>query len=220
MLAFLGLIEVGRRAPDTAAGLFLALKVALPGLLILFYARRGRFPELRGYRPSLGQLAADVAVGVVGAALWMAPYLLFASLRPEPGEAFDPDQLGPTLVWIALALRATGYALVTPFVEELFVRSWMLRYVDVFDRNIDFRDVPIGQFRWRSFLVVVAYFTLSHMPWEYPVALAWVVGTQLWLYRRKHIGALVVVHAASNLSIFLAVVLASELRGLDWWFFL
>ena len=47
----------------------------------------------------------------------------------------------------------------TPFVEELFVRGWLARYADVFDRSDDFRDVPIGRYSLRSFATVVIFFT-------------------------------------------------------------
>lgn len=226
MVAFLGLIEIGRRAPESAAGAFLVARAAVPFALLVYFYARGAYPELRGLRTTVGGLALDVLVGIAGAALWMAPYLFVDSLRPEPDEAFDPAMLGPSLVGVALGLRAFGYALVTPFVEELFVRSWLARYVDVFDREVDFRDVPIARFTWRSFLAVVVYFTLSHVPWEYPVALAWVLLTQAWFYHRGHLLPLVIVHAASNLSILLFVVFADgklmDAAGdpIPLWFFL
>ena len=122
-----------------------------------------------------------------------------------------------------MGLRGLGYAVVTPFVEELFVRSWLLRYSDVFWDRRDFRKLPIGQFTPRSFTVVVVYFVFSHVTWEYPVALAWILLTQLWFYRRRDLRALVVVHAASNAAIF-AAALASSKLGAEGpgalWFFL
>jgi hypothetical protein len=74
-------------------------------------------------------------------------------------------------------------------------------------------------------IVVSVSFTLSHVQWEYPVAVLWIVGTQLWFYRRKHLAALVAVHAGSNLSIFFAAwALAHGLvdrsgAPFDLWFF-
>ena len=50
------------------------------------------------------------------------------------------------------------------------------------------------------------------------VAALWIVGTQLWFYRRRHLGALVMVHAASNLAIFVAVLVAAA-GGRDLWYF-
>ena len=125
-----------------------------------------------------------------------------------------------------LALRAAGYAGVTPFVEELFVRSWLMRYVDVFDRRGDFRSVPIARFTWRSFLIVCLYFVLSHQQWEWGVMLAWTLLTMGWFYYRGHLAPLVLVHAVTNAAIFAfavgfdGVFQDAEGRPIGLWFFL
>lgn len=217
---FLLLVELGGRLPDSAQGAWLVLKVAAPGGLFLWFWRRGRYPELRGYGRRAGAVAADVGVGLLGAFLWVTPFLLFASLRPD-AEGFDPQLFGPGREAWAVGVRFAGYALVTPFVEELFMRSWLLRFVDtdlftsipavqrLADRERrfrDFRDVPIGHFSWLSFGVVTVFFLASHQPWEWPVMLVWTVGTMLWLYRRRSLMALVVVHAVTNAAILLFAV--------------
>jgi CAAX prenyl protease-like protein len=226
MVAFLGLHELGARVGTGLRPWMLVPQLVIPGGLVLYYGLRGSYPELRGYRGGAGGFALDVLVGLAGAALWMAPYLVFDSLRPDPADGFDPEGLGAGLVWLALTLRVVGYGLATPFIEELFLRSWLVRYADVFDRPVDFRDVPIASFAWRSFLIVVIYFTFSHMPWEWPVSFAWGLGSQLWFYHRRHLAALVVVHATSNLAIFGFVLAMNERftdasgQPLSLWFFL
>jgi hypothetical protein len=55
----------------------------------------------------------DLTMGVVGAALWMAPYLFFDSLRPDDA-GFDANQWGESLAPIVLAIRCIGYGVVTP----------------------------------------------------------------------------------------------------------
>ena len=192
----------------------------VPGGLFAVFFLRGEYAELRSYRPGVGGFLLDLGVGVLGAALWMAPYLwalefdppgwsvLPEWMQPDPDAGFDRFQLGAEFAGVALTLRAVGYAAVTPFVEELFVRSWLMRYAHVFDRPVDFRDVPIGHFSWVSFWIVLAFFTASHVPWEWPVCVLWFVGTQLWFYYRRELGALVTVHAGSNGAIFLFVWLA------------
>jgi hypothetical protein len=226
LFSFLALLEVGRRAgPSLAPGFFLA-SVFVPFGVLLYHAWRSGYPELRGFSPSAKDLASDVAVGMLGAALWVAPYLWIAAARPEPGAEFNPEQFGATREWLALSLRALGFAVVTPFIEELFVRGWLARYADVFDGPDDFRDVPIGRYSLRSFATVVIFFTSSHMRWEWPVAALWIVLTQLWFYRRRQLPALVVVHAVSNLAIFVFVCLANgrildaDGTPLGLWFFL
>jgi len=226
MFSFLALVEIGRRVGPAFAPGFALASVLVPFGVLLHHAWRSGYPELRGLPHGAKGLAGDVAVGVAGAAFWVAPYLWITAMRPESGSEFDLQQFGATREWLALSLRAFGFGVVTPFVEELFVRGWLARYVDVFDRPDDFRDVPIGRYSFRSFATVVIFFTSSHMSWEWPVAVLWIVLTQLWFYRRRHLLALVIVHAVSNLTIFLFVLLASgrfldaDGTPLSLWFFL
>jgi CAAX prenyl protease-like protein len=223
-VAFMLTAELADKLPPEAGPYLLPLKVVLPAAFLIAYAARGHYPELRGYPYGIAGLLLDFAMGLVGAALWMAPYLFFDSLRPD-SDGFDPNLWGPSLAALALFVRAVGYGVVTPFMEELFVRSWLARYIHVFDGSTDFRDVPIGTWSRRSFIAVVIFFTFSHVPWEWPVAVAWVTLTQLWLYQRRHLMSLVVVHAGSNLGILVFVILQtgrwldSEGNPISLWFF-
>jgi CAAX prenyl protease-like protein len=203
---FLILVEVGRRLPEALAPWMLPVKVAVPGAILVYFILRGDLPELRGYRPGW-RVVLDILFGVFIAALWMGPFLLFDSLpRGAEADAFDPDQLGESLRQQTLILRLLGFAVVTPLVEELFVRSFLIRLVDVVDKGRDFRDVPIARFSWRSFLVTSVWFTFTHVSWEWIVAAPTGVLFNLWLYYRRHIGATIVAHAAANAAIWLMVV--------------
>lgn len=224
MMSFMLVIEISSKLPEGFGAYLFPVKVAVPLLVLVFFYRRGHYAELRNYPFGLRGAALDFAVGIIGAALWMAPYLIFDSMRPDD-SGFDPNQWGASCAGLVLLIRGIGYGLVTPFMEELFVRSWLLRYIDVIRQGGDFRDVPIGQFRWPSFLVVVGWFTASHMQWEWPVAVLWVVLTMLWLYYRKNLMSLVIVHAGSNLGILAFVILQSgkwldsDGNPLSLWFF-
>jgi CAAX prenyl protease-like protein len=202
-------------------------RVVLTAALLLFFFLRGDYPELRGWRPTLRGVAEDLLMGLATTVLWVAPYILFPSLpRADLQEAFNPYALGTTFAPAYLAVRFAGFAAVTPFMEELFIRSFLIRYLDVFDTGEDFRDVPMARFRWRSFLWTWVAFTFSHLPWEYPVAAATGLLWNLWLYHRKHLASLVLVHAVTNGSLFLLVAIASghlhdpQGRVLDLWYFL
>jgi CAAX prenyl protease-like protein len=215
MLSFLAIVTFGESMPAGAQPWLLLLRAALPGGLFLWFAWRGFYPELRGYPGRSTDLALDVAVGLLGAALWVMPFVFFAALRPDE-TGFDSQQFGADLVWLAVATRAVGYVLVTPFVEELLVRSWLMRYIDVFDKQRDFRSVPIARFTWRSFLVVTTYFVFSHQSWEWGVMLLWTLLTMAWFYHRKHLAPLVLVHAVTNGAILLfAVLCEGRIQGGD-----
>ncbi len=202
--AFLALVELQSSLPNVASLLF-PLRVLAPAALITFFWRGGAYPELRGYAIDTRTLA-DIAIGLAIAALWLAPYLLWPAL-PQ-GSAFDPEFMGEGRRALTLGLRLAGFALVTPFVEELFVRSFVLRFAEVFDRYRDFRNEPIARFAWRGFIVTALWFTFSHAPWEWLVALPTGIALNAWLYQRGHLVACVVAHATANAAIWALVVFA------------
>ncbi len=217
---FLVLADLSSRLPTSAAGFGLVLRVALPLGALLYFARdRATYPELREFRGGAAGATLDFAVGLIGAALWMAPYLIWESLRPPAEASFDPELLGAAALPLVLGLRTLGYGLVTPVMEELFLRSWLPRYVEVFDRRADFRDLPLARFTRRSFAAVGICFVITHQPWEWWVALPWFLLSQLWFYRRQQLGSVVLLHAGSNLGILAAVVVADATGAGDWWFF-
>ncbi len=224
MLAFLLVVELGNHTPpEFTLGLYL-LRALVPAGLLAFFWYRGAYPELRLRLSSMN--GVDLAVGVALALLWMLPYVLIPQIRPAgEGIAFDPALAGDAWIPWVLSLRMIGYAMVTPVMEELFMRSFVMRYADVYDGEQDFREVPLARFSWRSFMVVVAVFLATHMMWEWWVMLPWAALTNLWFYFRKDLLAIILVHAATNASILLAAIFASDLFSdgaggkLSLWFF-
>jgi uncharacterized protein len=194
-----GLAELGRWLPAYAAPL-LAARVVLPALIVLAAWRRGAFPELAG---RVG--ARDVAFGLGVAALWLAPYLLWPAL--PRGEPFDPNVLGPDLRPAWLTLRLVGFAAVSPLVEELFVRSFLHRAAEAWPAWQRFAVLPVGRPHRVAFAVTVVWFTLSHAPWEWWVALPTGALFNLWLYRRGSLARVWLAHAVANAAIGAVVAL-------------
>jgi len=221
--AFLLLSEMAGRLPDSAWLPMLALKPLVPAALIAYFWRAGVYPELRGFGSRASRVPLDLLVGVLSGFFWMAPYLVLPSevgdalgdFWPDRSEGFDPARAGADLAPLALALRFTGYALVTPVFEELFIRSFVMRYAEVFDRRGDFRDVPVARFSARALWVSTVFFTLGHVYWEWWVAVPWVLATSLYFRWRGHLGAVIAVHASANASILVAAWLADG----PLWFF-
>lgn len=205
LFAYILLASVQESFPELGIGGF-AARIAVALALFLFFWQRGAYPELKGWRPGVVGIVLDVVVGLAVCALWMAPYILIPSLQPDPAEAFNPGSFGAGNEQTALALRFIGFALLIPFIEELPVRSFLIRYADVFDSEKSFRGIPIGTFTMRSFLVTVAWFTFTHAQWEWPVAAATGIIYNVWLYKRKHIGDLILTHGVTNCALFLWVV--------------
>lgn len=219
MIAFALVLAAGDYLPESSAFGLAAMQVLAPLLLFAYFQRRGCYPELGRFQLGAGNLA-DVAVGLAVAGVWMAPYVLWEGLRPEDASvAFNPESAGANMKMSMLALRLAGFAFVTPFVEELLVRSYLMREAEVYNTDESFRSIPVGVFAWRGFLFTLVWFTFTHAPWEWPVAAATGVIYNLWLYKRRHIGSLILTHAVTNAALFAAVVWADG-DGRDWWFFL
>jgi CAAX prenyl protease-like protein len=200
--ALLACAELARWRPAWEAPL-LALRVAAPAALLFAAWRRGGYPELSGLR--LRQLPPDAALGLAVAALWLAPYLLWPAL--PRGEPFDPDALGARWRAAWLALRLASFVAVSPVVEELFVRSFLHRACEAWPRWTEFRARPVGRPHRLAFWVTLAWFTLSHAPWERWVALPTGALLNAWLYRRGQLGSVWIAHAVANAAIGAAVVL-------------
>jgi len=193
----------------------LCVRVFVPLSILVYFWQKGSYPELRF---SVSPMTiVDVVIGVLLAVMWMAPYLLFPNLRPETDDAFNPEMAGKAMVPVVLTLRMLGYAITTPWMEELFMRSFLPRYVEEYECGDDFRSVPIAKFTPKSFAVVVIVFLATHLLWEWWVMLPWAVLTMLWLYYRKDLFALIVVHAATNAAILVAAICFSHRIPL--WFF-
>jgi CAAX prenyl protease-like protein len=190
--------ELGRWLPAAAEPSLLALRVLLPAVLLGIAARRGAFPELAG-GPSAAGAALDVGFGVAIAALWLAPYLLWPDL--PRGEPFDPDALGESLRPAWLGLRLLGFVLVSPLVEELFVRSFLHRAAEGWPDWAGFWQRPLARPQRFAFLVTVLWFTLSHAPWEWWVAIPTAALLNAWLYLRGRLRSVWIAHAVANATI-------------------
>jgi CAAX prenyl protease-like protein len=226
-LAFLLLSELGGRLPDAAAPWMLWIKPSITLGLILWFRQRGDYPEWRGAGAQIGWIGGiqDIAVGLALTFIWVAPYLAFPELRPEPGGEFDPRMAGESLVPVILVLRLFGYALVTPLFEELFIRSFVMRLADVWETDRDFRDQPIARYTRRSALVTTVVFTLGHVPWEWWVCVPWILLSNLWFYRRRSLSAIMLVHGVTNAALLALAIWGEGLfrdaagTPVSFWFF-
>lgn len=176
-----------------------ALTVA--GLLVLF---RKQYREL-SFR-DLADLPATLlscGVGLLVFALWIRMDWTFGAATAPQG--FDPTLLpGRNLQMIMTFFRIGGAVLVVPLMEELFWRSFLIRYI--IDKNFD--TVPIGTFTWASFLFTVVLFGLEH---NYILAGVMAgIAYNLLLYKTRSLAQCVLAHAVTNLALAIYVVTSGK----------
>ncbi len=160
------------------------------GGLMLFYRRE--YGELaRQNLPTLGEAALAVAVGVVVFLLWIqldAPWMVLG----EATAGFVPLNAQGTLDWPLIVVRWVGAALLVPVMEELFWRSFLMRWIE----QPQFETVDPVRVGLRAIVLSTFVFMLAHTLW-----LAAIVAglAYAWLYVRS--GKLwlpVIAHAVTN----------------------
>ena len=146
----------------------------------------------------LPALAGGVAVFVI----WVG----LEGVAPQLGQpqGFNPDELSPGWAPALIAVRLFGAVLVVPVMEELFWRSFALRFLI----DTDFKRLPLGAFSWFSFLLVSLAFGLEHHRWI-PGILAGLVYAAL-LYRTKNLFSPILAHGVTNLLLGLYVLGTGE----------
>lgn len=125
------------------------------------------------------------------------PWMHFGS-RTE----FNPfEKIGePGIRGLFLAFRFFGLVVLVPVMEELFWRSFLLRYIT----EPDFQRLPVGTFSWGAFALVAVGFGLAHPEWLVAVICAAAYG--LLLRQTKSLFACVVAHGVTNLALGLYVI--------------
>jgi CAAX prenyl protease-like protein len=170
---------------DVSRGLVYPATTILVGLSLLYFRESYR-EEIRFSVDGLAVLA-----GVFVFLVWVLP----DGFYPQIGKSqFNPYEYADGLgVPIVIAFRIIGAVLVVPLMEELFWRSFAMRFMI----RSDFKSVPLGKFSWFSFLIVAIAFGFEHHQWL-PGIVAGLVYAGV-LYRSKNLFSPILSHAVTNL---------------------
>jgi CAAX prenyl protease-like protein len=171
------------------------LRTFIVGIILL--GSRHRFPEL-----SKKYLSFDVLTIFIG----MLIFILWVGLEgfyPQFFSAsahYDTTTFGGTLIMVLILVRFIGSVLVAPVIEELFMRSFLMRYII----SPKWEDVSIGSYTFESFAIVALVFGFSHYRWLPGLLTA--ILLNLLLYRKSNIVSCIVAHGIANLLLLLYVV--------------
>jgi CAAX prenyl protease-like protein len=114
--------------------------------------------------------------------------------------SFDPSPLALGVRWGFLAVRMLGLVVLVPLIEELFWRSFLIRWLI----DPDFRRVPIGRVTPLAAIVTSVLFASAHPEWL-PALLTGLLWAWL-LWHTKLLSACVLSHAVANLGLGLYVI--------------
>jgi CAAX prenyl protease-like protein len=159
------------------------------GLLAYFWREYGELVPQTW--PSPAEIALGAGVGAIVFALWIhldAPWMTIGS----PSASFLPLDAQGQLIWSLVGLRWIGAALVVPLMEELFWRSFLMRWI----QSAQFESVVPQQVALKAIMLSTFVFVLAHTLW-----LAAIVAglAYAWLYvRTGKLWVPVIAHAVTN----------------------
>lgn len=190
---FLLLTEPGRYLPAAVPYLYIAKTLIVGGLL--WFWRRHYAADL-SVGLSVSEIFTSVFCGILVLIIWIGSEGILFQL--EQGSVFNPHGLGQAkwLVITLLSVRLFGSALIVPIMEELFWRSFLMRFLIEPD---DFRTVPMGAFSWLSFLGVAILFGLEHNRVAAGVIAGLLYG--LLLIHQKKLTGVIIAHAVTNFGL-------------------
>ena len=164
------------------------LQTILGGSLLIWFRREYDFDRLRN-------VLFAILVGALVFVVWISPQQFFAFGARRDG--FNPDVFAHQsfLYWSTIILRFLRLVVVVPFIEEIFWRGFLLRFL--IDEN--FEHVRFGAFSWVSFIVVSLLFGFSHSTHDWVAAMVTGAIYNGVAYRTKSLRSCVLTHAVTNL---------------------
>ena len=182
------------------------VKIILTTLALIFV-----WPAYRAFPLRVSPLA--IGVGVVGVFLWVGIAQLGLERRlplewlTGGGDrvAFNPlKALGdnPLVAYLFLGVRFFGLAVVIAVAEEMFLRGFVIRYVEDPDK---WDTLPIGQAGWMALIVGTVLPMLTH-PGELFAAMVWFSLVSWLMVRTRNIWDCIVAHMITNLLLGIYVI--------------
>jgi len=166
---------------------YLVKAAAVTASLIVW---RGPLLEIR-VSPRLIGTSILIGAAVFVLWIWIDKNVPYPHLGARTG--FDPTPLqGSFLGIVFLSVRLYGLVVMVPIMEEIFWRSFLLRYLT----KHDFRQLPVGTFSASALWMMVAASALAHPEWL--VAIIASLAYALWIRRTGSLFGAIVAHVATN----------------------
>lgn len=170
------------------------LKTIVTAVFLLYYIKE--YKELKKFKLSL----LSILTGILIFLMWIS---LEGIYQRFPGLPYTPLIL-PNFFTLTIIIKLIGFILIAPLVEELFVRSFLLRFL----LNPDFEKVKIGTYSLFSFILTVLFFGFAHNQWL-PGLITGIL-LNLLLYKTKNIWSCIQAHLTANIILAVYIILTQN----------
>lgn len=175
-----------------------ALKICFVVILLGWFWRE--YSELRHtVSLTLSSFVISILVGIAVFLWWILPYPAWAMTAESVG--FNPTKIdGSELDITLIIIRLSGAALVVPIMEELFWRSFIMRWLQD-QQFLQVNPTLVGNF---AFITTAALFAIEHHLWFAGLLAGLAYG---WLYRREgNLWMPIIAHMVTNAMLGIWVV--------------
>ena len=128
-------------------GAYFIYPIKTVAVAIALYVYRKNYVELY-QKIAVKSIFIACFVGIVVFVIWILPEGLYPTLGDSQFNPFIFEN--KSWVIFQIIFRLIGAVLVVPIFEELFWRSFLIRWII----NQDFKKIPIGKFTWLSFILM------------------------------------------------------------------
>jgi CAAX prenyl protease-like protein len=164
--------------------------VKIAAVVAVLWAYRRHYVELAWQPVRWPAIAAAVGVGVLVLVLWINLDADWMQIGASAG--FNPAGADGRIDWLLVTLRIVGAALVVPVMEELFWRSFLMRWIE---RN-DFMNVVPAAVGLKACIVSVILFGFEHNLWLAGIVAG--IAYSLLYMRTGNLWTAVLSHAVTN----------------------
>jgi uncharacterized protein len=203
MAAFLFLTSAESWLPKPSEGShttyyppFYAIKITV--VAVICWLCRSTWRDLFP-RPGMKSVGLAVGLGLLVTLLWVGLdgwYPIYGDVGSR--ASFNPNTLASPLArWTFLAFRMLGLVLIVPLFEELFWRSFVIRWIIDPDH---FQNVPMGRVTPMAGVITAALFAVEHPAEWLPALLTGALWAWL-LHHTKSVSACFISHAVANLGL-------------------
>ncbi len=166
--------------------------IIVSGILLVYWSKYSELKKVDSNRGIDWLITIVIGIGIF--VIWINLDQAWATMTEiDPEAKYNPYAAdGKSFDWILLSIRMAESALVVPLMEELFFRSFLMRWIE----KSDFLSVPAAQVSMRAIVIMAVIFMLEHNLWLAGLIAGLAYG---WLYwRTGNLWMCICAHAITN----------------------
>lgn len=159
-----------------------------------------------------GKTALALVLGVLCTALWVglaavpvsSPFMDSETARAAFNPFGSESGLSTVMAWAFWGVRMIGLVLIVPLIEEVFLRGFLLRWI----QGGDWMGLEVGEMTGLAWIALVIYAAATHP--EIIAAIVWFSLVTLYVRKTRNLWDAVAFHIGTNAGLGIWVLLSGQ----------